>query len=173
LIKSGYGVTVASDASSVKEWFNSTLPLKLFPNFPSKSAMEFRKKHVRGWITPGACNFYIAVGSGDLIFGVLGFSNPTYGNYDILLKADTTPSDWTYSTELLLYALKSKEVQLLLCEKFNRQINTAYSMCFSVNQSISRYRKFAELIVKKEIRENKNQVSKKLKTAARSFVARG
>lgn len=171
--KCGYSVTIASDASSVKEWFDSTLPLKLFPDFPSKNAMEFRKKYVKGWIIPGACNYYLGVGCGDLIFGILGFSNQTYGDYDILLKADTTPSCWAYSTELILYVLKSKEVQNLLSEKFNRTIKTSYSMCFSPNPVISRYRKFGELITKKEVRENKSVASEKLKRAARSSVARG
>lgn len=148
---SGYSVTVARDTSSIKEWFNSAHPLKLFPDFPSKKAMEFRKKHIKGFIHPGSCNYYIGVGSGNLLFGVLGFKNPDYGEYDLLLKADTTPSEWKTSTELLLYVLKSNEIKQFLSEKFNREINNCYSKCFSLYESISRYRKFGELIHKNPI----------------------
>jgi hypothetical protein len=169
----GYSVTVARDASSIKEWFNSTSPLKIYPYFPPKQAMKFRKEHLRGWLVPGACNYYIGVGTGNNLFGVLGFLNATYANYDILLKADTTPPQWQYSTELLLYVLKSKEVQQLLSDKFNRHISTAYSKCFSANPVISRYRKFADLISKEEVRENKTGAPNELKKKARQYVNDG
>lgn len=171
-MKCGYGVTVASDASSVEEWFNSTAPLKLYPNFPSSEAMKFRKRYAKGWITPGACNLYVGVGTGNNLFGILGFQAPTYGNYDILLKADTTPSQWAGSNELLLYALKSKEVQNILCDRFTRQIDTAYSKCFSRHPVISRYRKFADQLSKEEKRINKNTFTKSQKVAARAKIAR-
>jgi hypothetical protein len=148
---SGYSVTVARDTSSVKEWFNSTQPLKLFPDFPSKKAMEFRKKHIKGFIYPGRCNYYIGMGSGNLLFGMLGFKNPDFGEYDLLLKADTTPSEWKNSVELLLYILKSNEVKECLSDKFNREINNCYSKCFSSYDVISRYRKFGELINKTKV----------------------
>ena len=134
--------------------------------------MEFRKRHVKGWITPGGCNYYLGVGSGDLLFGILGFSNPDYGSYDLILKADTTPAEWAFSTELLLYALKSKEVQQLLSDRFNREIKNVYSMCFSRNPIISRYRKFAELKTKNEKRVNKKVATNQIKVNVRAKIAR-
>jgi len=166
----GFSVTEASVASSDEEWFNSTQPLKILPFFPPSEAMKFRKLHAKGWIKPGACNLYIGASVGDKLFGVLGFANPKYGNYDILLKADTSPSAYRYSTELLLYVLLSLEVKEIIFRKFNREINTAYSMCFSKNQTISRYRKFGELKTRREVRINNNVADKNLKVKARAFV---
>jgi hypothetical protein len=162
----GHSVTVARLASNQKEWFNSISPLKILDSFPPHQAMEFRKRYVKGFIRPGSCNHYIGVASGDLLFGVMGFSNPTYGNYDILMKADTTPSKYQRATELLLYVLRTKEVKEALERKFNREINTIYSMCFSSHSVISRYRKHGELITKIPIRTNKQTADEKLKQKA-------
>lgn len=149
--KSGYSVKVAWDASSVQEWFDSKLPLKIYPNFPHETAMKFRHNFVKGFIMPGACNYYIGVSIGDLLFGILGFQNPDFGNYDLLLKADTTPSVWEKSTDLLLFALRSRETKNMLEEKFNREINNVYSLCFSSHETIQRYKKHGSLISKKQI----------------------
>lgn len=149
-----HSVTVARLTTSQKEWFNSTSSLKILNSFPSNKAMEFRKRHIKGFIVPGSCNHYIGVSSGNLLFGILGFSNPTYGNYDLLLKADTTPSEYNGATELLLYILRTREVKRLLENKFCREINTIYSMCFSSHQVISRYRKHGELVTKIPIEIN-------------------
>jgi hypothetical protein len=86
------------------------------------------------------------------LIGVLGFSNPEYGNFDVFLKADTTPSDWQYSTDLLLYALRTVEMRTILESKFNRSIGTAYSMCFSQHHEINRYRKHAKLVKKEAVK---------------------
>jgi hypothetical protein len=64
---SGISVTVARTASSPQEWFDSTLPLKIFPDFPHDKAMLFRKKYAKGWIIPGGCNYYLAVANGNSI----------------------------------------------------------------------------------------------------------
>ena len=146
---SGFSVTAACCTSSTKDWFDSRHPLKLLPYLPPKTANDFRKRHIKGFVTIGGCNFYIGLHHKKLI-GVLGFSNPDYGKYDIILKADTTPSELEYSTDLLLYALRTKEVKRLLEIKFNRKINTAYSMCFSQHKQINRYRKHAKKIQEKE-----------------------
>ena len=82
------------------------------------------------------------------MIGVIGFSNPDYGNYDIFLKADTTPSAYEFSTDLLFFILRTKEVQKALEKKFNRTIETAYSMCFSQHNAINRYRKHGSLSLK-------------------------
>ena len=89
--KGGISVTVACDTSSVKEWFDPTFPLKLII-LPSYVAMKFRRQHLKGFIKPGSNNLYIGGLINGLLFGVMGFQNPTYGEYDILMKADTTPS---------------------------------------------------------------------------------
>ena len=170
MIKSGISVTVACLATSQEEWFNSTFPLKILNSLPSKEALSFRKKHLKGFIVPGSCNHYIGVMSGDLLFGVLGFSNPSYGNYDIFLKADTTPSEYTRATELLLYVLRTNEVKNMLEKKFCREINTIYSVCFSSHEVISRYRKHGELVTKKVIRSNKFSADEKIKRKANNYV---
>jgi hypothetical protein len=149
LDKRGFSVTVAHPASSGKEWFDPTLPLKLFPDFPHDEAMKLRKQWIKGFIKPGACNYYIGVGIGNNVFGILGFQRPEYGDYDILLKADTTPSQYANSTDLLLYVLRTKEVKKYLEDYFNREINNCYTMIFSEYPAISRYRKHAKLIAKK------------------------
>lgn len=169
--KSGYSVKVAWDTSSVTEWFDSTLPLKLLPINPDL-AMRFRKRFVKGFIIPGANNLYLGAIVGDLLFGVLGFSNADYGNYDLLLKADTTPSDFEKSIDLLLFMLRTKECKNILESKFNRKIDTIYSMCFSRNKVISRYRKHAKLITKKAIYTNKETSDKKTKKAANDKIYR-
>jgi len=168
--KCEHSVTVARLASSQKEWFNSTSSLKILNSFPPSKAMEFRKKHIRGFITPGACNHYIGVSCGDLLFGVLGFANPSYGKYDIFMKADTTPSEYKGATELLLYVLRTKEVKEALEKKFCREINTIYSMVFTIHQQITRYRKHGELVTKIPIRTNKQTEDEKLKRFANGKV---
>ena len=142
--KRGFSVKVAWDASSVQEWFDSTRPLKLAP-INSELAMKFRKRFVKGFIIPGGNNLYIGAFIGDLLFGVLGFSNPEFGDYDLLKKADTTPAAWDKSTDLLLFCLRTKQCQEILEKKFNRKITTIYSKCFTKNESIGRYKKHAKI----------------------------
>jgi len=139
----------------------------------SELAMKFRKRFVKGFISPGSCNLYLGATIGNLLFGVMGFSNPDYGKYDLIIKADTTPSEFEKSTDLLLFALRSREVKLLLEKKFCREISNVYSMCFSSHPSIQRYKKHGELINKKVVKENKTSADEKTKRAANSFIARG
>jgi hypothetical protein len=107
----------------------------------SKTALEYRKQNVKGWIKPGSCSFYIGMIIDECLRGVLGFCNADFGAYDLLLKADTTNSEEKYSTDLLLYLLKTKKCKDLLEKKFNRNINSVYSTCFSRHCEINRYRK--------------------------------
>lgn len=167
--KCGYSVKVAWDASSVTEWFDSTSPLKL-KKIPSELANKFRKRFLKGFIKPGSNNLYIGAFIGDLMFGVLGFSNPGYGNYDLLMKADTTPSEFDKSTDLLLFALRSKECKDILEKKFNREINDIYTMCFSEYETIQRYKKHAKLINKKIQRINKESAAESVKQRANYLV---
>lgn len=169
MIKSGSSVTVAWDTSSIQEWFNPTIPLNIKIINP-ELANKFRKHYIKGFIKPASNNLYIGCFIGRLLFGVLGFSNPTYGDYDILMKADTTPSDWLKSTDLLLFTLRSKEVKTILENKFCREINTIYSMCFSEHPSIQRYKKHATLIQKKVIRTNKTSAEESIKRKANNKV---
>lgn len=134
-----------------KDWFDKTQPLKIIDNLPPKYANDFRKKNIKAIVNIGGCNFYIGLVHSDYLIGVLGFSNPDYGTYDVFLKADTTPSDYEFSTDLLLFVLRTKEVKQALERKFNRTIDTAYSMCFSQHNAINRYRKHGDCIIKKEI----------------------
>lgn len=113
--------------------------------------MKFRKQYIKGFIVPGACNYYIAAANGNNIFGILGFKNPDYGNYDLLLKADTTISSFVNSIDLLLYVLRTKEVKKHLELKFNREISNCISKCFSRHSIISRYRKHAFLLRSKKV----------------------
>ena len=168
--KSGYSVTVACDATSVKEWFDPTHPLEV-RIIPSDIAMRFRRNFLKGFIRPGSCNFYLGAFLNKKMFGVLGFSNPSYGNYDVLLKADTTPSQLIKSIDLLLFLLRTKEVQKLLEQKFCRKIDNIMSCCFSVNDNISRYRKHAKLINKKVIKKNKKNTDEKNKRKCNSRIA--
>lgn len=169
---SGHSVTVARLASSQEEWFNSTIPLKILNYFPSKEAMAFRRKHLKAFVVPGICNHYIGAASGNLLFGILGFLNPVYGNYDLIMKADTTPSEYKGSSELLLYLLRTKEVKEMLERKFVREINTIYTMCFSEHPIISRYRKHAELVNKIPVRRNKKSADEDLKRKANAIIRR-
>lgn len=134
------------------DWFDKSQPIKIIDNLPAKIANDFRKKNIKAFVNIGGCNFYIGIEHCGYLIGVIGFSNPDYGNYDIFLKADTTPSAYEFSTDLLLFILRTKEVQKALEKKFNRTIETAYSMCFSQHNAINRYRKHGECIVKKEIK---------------------
>ena len=138
---------VAHGTSSVIEWFDPTQPLKILPNLKSSITLDFRKKYIRGFIVPGSCNLYIGLQQKNL-FGVLGFANPEFGNFDVFMKADTTPSEFQYSTDLLLFVLRTKEVKELLERKFCRKVETAYSMVFSQHDVINRYRKHGELVKK-------------------------
>jgi hypothetical protein len=156
--KSGFSVKVAWDTSSIQEWFDTTQPLKVF-EINSELAMKFRKRFLKGFIRPGANNIYLGVASGNLLFGVLGFQNADYGSYDLLMKADTTPSEWEKSTDLLLFALRSTETKKILEKKFNRNIENVYSMCFSLNQSIGRYRKHGKLENKKPILNSNKEIT--------------
>lgn len=173
--KSGLGVTVAWDASSVTEWFDSTSPLKL-QIIPNKLGMTFRKRYLKGFLIPTPANFYIGLTQNNLLIGVLGFSgfggfqNAPSGDYDIFLIADTTPSEWDKSTDLLLFCLRTKEMKTILEKKFCRTIETIYSKCFSENQSINRYKKHAKLIHKKVLRTNKQSVPDKVKSRANYLV---
>lgn len=152
---SGNGVTVARFVTNEQEWFDSTFPLQLIFDLPSKIAMAFRKQYLKGFLRPGSCNYYIGATINGRLFGVLGFLNPTYGKYDLLLKADTTIPQYKNSVDLLLYLLRSKSVKEHLEKKFCREIKMVYSMCFSPYEVISRYRKHAKLITKRAIRHNK------------------
>lgn len=150
---SGYSVTVAPYASSIKDWFDSKQPLELLPDLNSKIAQDFRRRFIKGFVNITPCNLYVGV-SNKFIFGVLGFVSPSgwmnsnAGDFDIQLRADTTPSECKYSVDLLLYVLRTKEVQRVLENKFCRKIETAYSMCFSQHHEINRYRKHAKLVKK-------------------------
>jgi len=115
---------------------------------PSKIAMKFRKEHIKGFVNIGACQLYIGLFHNNNLIGVLGFSDDDTINSDILIKADTAISSNKNSIDLLLYVLRTKQVQEILEKKFNRKINTAYSMAFSKNPQINRYRKHATLIKK-------------------------
>jgi len=153
-----------------EDWFDKFKPISIIPFLKPQIANEFRRKNIRGFVNIGGCNFYIGLTHCDYLIGVLGFSNPEMGKYDILLKADTTPSLYENSTDLLLYVLRTKDVQKALEYKFNRKINTAYSMCFSQHNQINRYRKHAELITKKQIRINKFSADERLKQIANAAV---
>ena len=141
---------VAIQPSTVKNWFDKDKPLKLINNLPSKIANDFRKQNIKAFVNIGSCNLYIGLENNGLLIGVLGFQNPEHGNYDIFLKADTTPAEWDYSTDLILYALRTKQVKDILEHKFNRTVNTAYSMCFSKHHQINRYRKHGKMTTKVE-----------------------
>lgn len=110
--------------------------------------MKFRRENIKGFIRPGGCNYYIGLQHCDFLIGVLGFSNPDFGKFHIMLKADTTPAEYEYSTDLLLYVLRTKQVQQLLEKRFNRTVSNAYSMCFSQHDQINRYRKHGEQVKK-------------------------
>ena len=86
------------------------------------------------------------------------------------MRADTTPSEYKGATELLLYILRTREVKKMLEDKFNREINTIYSMCFSEHSVISRYRKHGELITKIPVRVNKKSADEELKRKANNLV---
>lgn len=132
--------------------------------------------HLKGFLVPGACNHYIGVCSGSLLFGILGFtdysgwSNSNKTDADIQMRADTTPSNYDGATELLLYVLRTKEVKNALERKFNRDINTIYSVCFSHYPVISRYRKHGELISKKIIKSNKPGADEQSKRRANNKI---
>lgn len=143
---SGFSVTVACNTTSIEDWFDSRYPLKILPYLPSKIANDFRRRHIKGFVTIGSCNFYIGLQYRNELIGVLGFAMPDYANYELLLKADTTPSGLKYSTDLLLYILRTKEVKRMLENKFNRKINNVYSICFSQHKQINRYRKHAKKV---------------------------
>lgn len=146
-VKSGGSVAVAHGPSRVEEWFEPTTPLKILPNLKPSIALAFRKRHIKGFIVPGGCNIYVGLQQKEL-FGVLGFSNPEYGNFDLFMKADTTPSELEYSTDLLLYVMRTKEVKSILEKKFCREIKTAYSLAFSRHDQINRYRKHGKQVKK-------------------------
>jgi hypothetical protein len=119
--------------------------------------LRFRHRWVRGFIIPGACSCYIGVGLDRRLFGVLGFMGdfmnprgaPTW-RFDLTLKADTVNPGLRYGIDLLLYALRTKQVQDSLEHYFTREIKTCYSLCFSSHPDISRYRKHGERIVSKK-----------------------
>ena len=146
--QSGEGVMVAYNISNVEGWFDPTTPLKIIGNIKPQIANKFRRRYVKGFIRPGGCNYYVGAVYGNNIFGVLGFSNPDRGKYDILMKADTTNSALEKSADLLLFLLRTRECRKLLEERFCREIETAYSMCFSPYKQITRYRKHAKLAKK-------------------------
>ena len=122
----GFSVKVARPASSRKEWFDSTQPLKIISGLPPEIANAFRKENVKGFIRIGGCNYYIGLEHCGYLVGVLGFSNPEHGSFSVFMKADTTPPEWENSTDLLLYVLRTKQVQEALEQKFGRKISSAY-----------------------------------------------
>lgn len=136
-------------------WINKKSRLKLII-LPSDISMKYRKRYVKGWIIPGACNLYIGLLVDNILCGVLGFQNPDLGDYDLMLKADTTNSKYKYSIDLLLYAMRSNEAKKILERKFNREIRTFYSMCFTSKSDISRYRKHGKKTKKKEVKGGYN-----------------
>ena len=131
--------------SNDHNWINNKSKVDLII-IDSKTAMKYRKQNIKGWVKPGGCNLYLGMIIDNVLRGVLGFSNPDYGNYGLMLKADTTNSDEKYSIDLLLYLLKSNKCRELLEKKFNRIINNVYSTCFSSHIEISRYRKHGEKV---------------------------
>lgn len=154
-MKSGIGVTEAQPVTNGMDWFDSKMPLKLHFDYPHKESMRFRKKYLRGFLLPGSCNYYIAASSEHRLWGLLGFANPEYGNYDLLLKADTTTGEYA-SNDLLLYLLRTCIVKEKLENYFNRNIENAYSMCFSHAPEINRYRRHGKKIKAEKILVDKN-----------------
>lgn len=121
-------------------WINRNSKVDLII-IDSKTANEYRKQYVKGWVKPGGCNIYLGMIVDGKLRGVLGFNTPDMVTYDLMLKADTTNSNDKYSIDLLLYILRTKKCKDILTKKFNRDIKTVYSMCFSFHIDISRYRK--------------------------------
>lgn len=148
LLRDSQKIKIAFPASSLPNWFDGSKPISVIGGLNPGIANSFRKHNIKGFIRIGGCNYYIGLKHQDYLIGVLGFSIPDYGKYSLLMKADTTPAEWENSTDLLLYVLRTKEVQQLLEKKFNRKIDSVYSMCFSKNHQINRYRKHAELVQK-------------------------
>ena len=146
--KNSFNLKTLQYISEKKEWFDEKQPISIIPGLPAEIANGFRKQHIKGFIHIGGCNYYIGLQHCGFLIGVLGFSNPDYVDSDILIKADTTPPEWENSTDLLLYVLRTKQVQEAIEKKFNRKIQTAYSMCFSQHHQINRYRKHGKLIKK-------------------------
>ena len=147
----GFDVTVAYRVTNSKDWFDSRKPLQIIPNLKPEIANKFRRLNIKGFVSIGSCNYYIGVILDGLLIGVMGFAVPSYGNYDLLLKADTTISQYEHSTDLLLFMLRTKQVKKMLEDKFCREINNVYTMIFSRYKNVNRYRKHA-----KKIREIKD-----------------
>lgn len=135
------------EIESIENWINKDSKIQLIV-IDSKTAMDFRRLNVKGWVKTGSCNLYLGMIVDNILRGVLGFQNQDFGNYGMLMKADTTNSNDKYSIDLLLYLMRTKECKHFLERKFNRTIDTVYSMCFSSHQDISRYRKHGNLFKK-------------------------
>lgn len=136
-----------STTLNLENWINKESKIEL-KKIPSTLANKFRKRHIKGWVKIGGCNVYIGMIVDGVLCGVLGFANQEMGVYDVLLKADTTPQNYKYSVDLLLYLLQTKQLKTILETKFNREIKNVYSMCFTKHESIARYRKHGEFIKK-------------------------
>lgn len=139
--------TIKFEINNNSDWINKNSKIEVIA-IDSKTAMNFRKLNVKAWIKPGACNLYLGMIIDNVLRGVLGFQNPDFGNYGIVMKADTTNSNNKYSIDLLLYLLRSNEVKKIIEQKFNRNIESVYSTCFSIHNEISRYRKHGNLTKK-------------------------
>lgn len=127
-----------------KDWINRNSRIELI-ELDSKTANKFRKENIKGFVNIGGCNIYIGMIIDNILQGVLGFKNSETGHHDIFMKADTTKSQDKYSTELLLYLMRTKEIKKILERKFNRNIRNIYTICHSKHKDISRYRKHGEL----------------------------
>lgn len=148
----GYSVTVARFVSNREEWFDSTLPLQLVFNLPTKIAMNFRKQNLKGFLHPGRCNYYIGATIDGQLFGILGFAINVYIGrdkelcYDLLLKADTVNKKYKHSMDLLLYLLRTKPIKANLGDRFCRDIDKILIVTFTPYPDNNRYRKHAQLL---------------------------
>jgi hypothetical protein len=147
--------------SEEDKWIMSNSIIKIIPSIPVKIGYQFRKNNIKGFISlgskgQGGVGYYIGMVIDDKLIGVLGFSNPEYGDFSVFLKGDTTPSFYKNSTDLLLYILRTKEVKKALEDHFNREISTAYSLVFTQHEQINRYRKHGKLVKKLKIKGGYN-----------------
>jgi len=81
---------------------------------------------------------------------VFGFSAPDYGDYDLIMKADTAiPIPKLPS--LMLMILQTEKMKVLLEQKFNRDIDIILTKIFSRYPQSNRYRKSGKIVRKEEV----------------------
>jgi hypothetical protein len=109
---------------------------------------------LKGFVYPGSCNAYVGVVLDGNLIGVFGFKIARLGfiikDERILMNADTVKDGIPHGSDLMCLLLQTKEFESYLSDRFCLNNPFVITAVESKHPSVSRYRKYAEVLLKEK-----------------------